>query len=396
MSHVDKGALHAYLDGALDEYPAGEARRVREHLDACAECTKSLEEERLLREDTRELLAMAAPSVEAPPLEELRTLARSGGGPGEVRPRLRLYRLSWAASVVLALGAGWMLRGQQGLLVQDLQAPMMLEEQEALTDEVAPGRQIDDQTTVASSGEASTDPAAELESPRAEGLRETFAEAPALQPVPVEVGLVTGAADVTQGIEFTDALANRPPDLEAPGEAVPTSEVAELDRVAGGSALEERLDQPTPAVVDEDAASEVGREAEPQQLRSELQVGGGGGALAADRAAAPAPSAAARRRANADADEPGSLSVSGLDVIEVTFLDDGLSPTGVRILQRLESGDTLELIHLREGVDPGSVPGPTTQLEELRIPRDAGWLIMRAPVARVRLEELLQRLDSIR
>ena len=26
MSHVDEGALHAYLDGALDEYPPAEAR----------------------------------------------------------------------------------------------------------------------------------------------------------------------------------------------------------------------------------------------------------------------------------------------------------------------------------------------------------------------------------
>ena len=33
MSHVDDGALHAYLDGALEEYPIAEARRVREHLE---------------------------------------------------------------------------------------------------------------------------------------------------------------------------------------------------------------------------------------------------------------------------------------------------------------------------------------------------------------------------
>ena len=46
MSHVDEGALHAYLDGALDEYPAAEGRRVREHLDLCPECAERLEVER--------------------------------------------------------------------------------------------------------------------------------------------------------------------------------------------------------------------------------------------------------------------------------------------------------------------------------------------------------------
>lgn len=395
MSHVDKGALHAYLDGALDEYPAGEARRVREHLDACAECAQVLEEERLLREDTRELLAMASPSVEAPPLEELRSLARSGGGLGEVRPRLKLYRFSWAASVVLALGVGWMLGGQQGLLVQrEVQPSTALDERESLRDQAGPARQTSEPPTMASSGEASPDGSAEPNRGRSGSLSQTFAEVPAAEPVPVAVEVV--AADVEQDLDFADAFVNRPPELEAPREDIPGNVVATLDEVVVGGALEERVDQPTSGAPDEGLVSKVGNEAERQQLRSELQVGGGAGAIAADRAAAPAASSAGRRRENTEAAEAGSLSVSGLEVIEVTFLDDGRNPTGVRILQRLESGDTLELIHLPESVDPGSVAGPATQVEELRVPRDAGWLIMRAPIARVRLEELLARLDSIR
>ena len=66
MSHVDEGALHAYLDGALDEYPVAEARRIREHLDVCATCAERLEVERGLRSDAHAMLGMAAPVVDLP------------------------------------------------------------------------------------------------------------------------------------------------------------------------------------------------------------------------------------------------------------------------------------------------------------------------------------------
>ena len=110
MSHVDEGALHAYLDGALDEYPAAEAERIREHLDECAECTRRLEEERAIRADAHAILGMAAPEVELPSFEELRAYVE------RTRPRggsisKRAYRMRMAASVALALGTGWMLRG---------------------------------------------------------------------------------------------------------------------------------------------------------------------------------------------------------------------------------------------------------------------------------------------
>ena len=35
MSHINKGDIHAYLDGALGAYPEEAARHIREHLDAC-------------------------------------------------------------------------------------------------------------------------------------------------------------------------------------------------------------------------------------------------------------------------------------------------------------------------------------------------------------------------
>jgi anti-sigma factor RsiW len=76
MSHVDEGALHAYLDGALDEYPAAEARHVREHLDSCGECLDRLEVERAIRDQAVSILGLAVPEVTAPSFEELRAYAR--------------------------------------------------------------------------------------------------------------------------------------------------------------------------------------------------------------------------------------------------------------------------------------------------------------------------------
>ncbi|MGB0543355.1 MAG: anti-sigma factor family protein, partial [Longimicrobiales bacterium] len=110
MSHVDEGALHAYLDGALDEYPATEARRIRDHLDACSACAERLEAERGLRSDAHAMLGLAAPAVDMPSFEELRAYVERTR-PATSRTTVRVTRLSWAASVMLALGVGWILRG---------------------------------------------------------------------------------------------------------------------------------------------------------------------------------------------------------------------------------------------------------------------------------------------
>jgi anti-sigma factor RsiW len=110
MSHIDEGALHAYLDGALDEYPPAEAKGVREHLEACAECALRLEDERRVRSAAATILGHASPRVEAPSFEELKAYVKATR-PAVGRVSVRLYRMGWAASVVLALGVGWLARG---------------------------------------------------------------------------------------------------------------------------------------------------------------------------------------------------------------------------------------------------------------------------------------------
>ena len=116
MSHVDDGRLHAFLDGAL---PGGaEARKeVEDHLRVCADCRALLEAARADREGAGEILSFLRPmEVEAPPLEEL--LARRRKAPGSDtgsedarRPPGARFPLAWAATVVLAIGSGWIARG---------------------------------------------------------------------------------------------------------------------------------------------------------------------------------------------------------------------------------------------------------------------------------------------
>ena len=125
MSHISKGDVHAYLDGALGAYPEEAARHVREHLDACLMCAQLLEDERRLRQEASAILAASAQGpVEFDPLEELLARAAESGRQdpaagaegsertGRARPLggSRLYALRWAATIVVSLGAGWMAR----------------------------------------------------------------------------------------------------------------------------------------------------------------------------------------------------------------------------------------------------------------------------------------------
>ncbi len=107
MSHVDDGTLHAYLDGELTPV---ESERLDAHLAACLACRARLEEERALIERASKLLSRAVPPTPeraAPPLHELRR--------PRVAWRLRMP-IAWAATVLMAVGLGWLLRGPTTVL----------------------------------------------------------------------------------------------------------------------------------------------------------------------------------------------------------------------------------------------------------------------------------------
>lgn len=123
MSHIAEGTLHAYLDGAADDQDPGWLAG-RLHLSDCEDCARRLEEARRLRDGASALLREAdTPARPRPSFTEIEALAagRPTAGPdglsaGRTRPAQRRVgrrlpapgRLAWAASLVLAAGAGWM------------------------------------------------------------------------------------------------------------------------------------------------------------------------------------------------------------------------------------------------------------------------------------------------
>ncbi len=107
MSHIDEGALHAYLDGEVSER---EREEIAAHLSACDERRPRLDEAAALRGTASELVAELEPgSVQTPAWREIeeRATARQRGTPGR---RLVRPSLAWAASIVIAFGIGWLAR----------------------------------------------------------------------------------------------------------------------------------------------------------------------------------------------------------------------------------------------------------------------------------------------
>lgn len=98
MRHLDEGTLHALLDG---EIPSAELAPIQAHLGACAECRARLTEEQdLLAESDRLIEVLELPEA-APAVAPVRTAPR----------RVWPARLAWAATVVLAAGLGYSIRG---------------------------------------------------------------------------------------------------------------------------------------------------------------------------------------------------------------------------------------------------------------------------------------------
>jgi len=134
MSHVDDGTLNALLDGELT---AEEAAAVEAHIAACPECAKRLAEaKRFLAEATDLLgaLELPKPAVAEPSARRVPKTAREialdldgatqqspairpnlAGEPPKrasvgppTRRRLDFTTLAWAATVVLAIGVGYL------------------------------------------------------------------------------------------------------------------------------------------------------------------------------------------------------------------------------------------------------------------------------------------------
>lgn len=344
MSHVDDGALHAYLDGALDALPGPEAERIREHLAACDACARRLEEERAVRAEARSILDGASPALDdLPSLEELRALAAAGRG-SSVGARLR--HLGFAASLVLAVGAGWLLRGSQ--------APRF------------EGGPLDDVLLPAAT---EAPPEARQEAPAAGFAEEAVAEAVEEPTAPARDRSGVGAA-VTPAVPTPETV--RPAAAEAEADAV--AEAPEARNAAG------------------DAERAGGLGALQDSLLRRLQVS----AVSAEaKSAEVAPAATLqrlpRRRADVTLADPG-VGVPGLPYLSVAWAPEGLPEGSLRVLQ-LVGSDTLEVLHLP--ADAGvSVPWPSvfSPRNQAVMRRGDVWLLGRAVLPREEIEALLARI----
>jgi hypothetical protein len=376
MSHVDDGALHAYLDGALDTLPGAEADRIRMHLETCEACRDRLDEERSLRAEASLVLAGASPAVgEIPPFEELVREAKARGEPRRAGGRIR--HLAWAASLVIGLGSGWMLRGMSTPWFSVRALPAAVErrvDDAAVEIQAAEAMEEADVMEVGSREASLQDEAAEaVEAAEAEGaLRFQDARDGPAAPLPsraAEIPMVRTdsiAVAVPEEVRASTVDA-REASPDAAGRGIPVTNVAD-------------------SVVGQVARSFAARQERAREDRAVAAV------LAEEAVAAPEPDV---ERTKAQLDRlSATLVVPGLDVLEVAWLGGEGSVGVVRVLQVSERGDTLELLHLPPGMDPSVLEPPAGGLSELMVPRDGGWLVVRGPVERTVLEALVARITG--
>ena len=169
MSHVDEGLIHAWIDGAFEPGdPEGAA--IAAHIDACAECRANVEAARRLTARAAEILGRAAPdAVRVEPFERIvdaRRARQMGSGEGALEPIVGPFEetspdtqaetdagatggtrarrkphipLAWAASIMVAMTAGWF---ANTMLRPDRAGPPMSASFEA-TRAVAPGAPVE-------------------------------------------------------------------------------------------------------------------------------------------------------------------------------------------------------------------------------------------------------------
>ena len=102
MSHIDEGELTAFADGAYAPDSA-EARAFTAHLATCENCRNRLADAQQLSARAGEVLSYASPvNVTVPPFETLDAPRTKRGF---------AIPLTWAASIILAIGLGWYAHG---------------------------------------------------------------------------------------------------------------------------------------------------------------------------------------------------------------------------------------------------------------------------------------------
>lgn len=296
--HADEGLLHSYLDGALRP---DERLQVESHVAGCPPCAAALQEARQLKSQATKILTRARP------VERTRPQPRKMPDRRRKRPMLRL---GWAASLFLAIGAGWLARTY-------FENPFAAPSQREFTDSDRAGAGTEGLMAAADSGATLTNATPALEENEAPRRERALASRSGARRDAPDEGAASKAAQ--------DRQTTTPRDLAAQQRAGGTSPPAEPSR-------EERLAQ----VRSEETAGRVS-----------AAVTGPESAPAAD-----AISSAMPRRVYA---QPPVEVLPGYDLVEVAT---GVDPLLV-VTQASEAGDTVVLVY-----QPADAPDSTRVFDQ--------------------------------
>jgi len=231
-SHLDDGTIQELLDG---EVPSTALPPLQAHLAGCAECRARLELARAMMaesDDLIELLDEPAPPVQAAPVA---LPARRAAA----RPWVR--QLAWAASVVVAVGAGWYARGDvERVLPAPIAVPVTTTE--AVVSNTAPSEASP--TTPAATTPAPVDRAAQAKSSTS-GVAERSRDVAAAESR-AEVAQVAAAAPPAVPVAPAQAEASRRTPAAAMGGGLPVGNAAlqrgaRTDLVAGDQVATKQL-----------------------------------------------------------------------------------------------------------------------------------------------------------
>jgi len=106
MQHLDEGTLQTWLDRERAGLDPSELAEIESHLAACSECSDRLDQLAGLDERAHALLTVGGEPDATPSFDAV--VARSQGTKQRRRAITRLRSFAWAASIVLAVGIGWM------------------------------------------------------------------------------------------------------------------------------------------------------------------------------------------------------------------------------------------------------------------------------------------------
>jgi hypothetical protein len=344
MRHITDGELHAYLDGALDHLPLGRGEEVREHLEVCEICRERLEDEEEIRSRAEDLLAGVAPGkMPLPSFEDIRARAETGetgSGAGSAaaptrRPGFfRRVPLGWAATVILALGVGWM-GGQvwESTPPESVRVPQGANQAvggPSLSDSLA---RESPQASVRPEGVTGGIPRVLEE--RLDVDEEALNRADALAAGSTDAGRDSGNAAESA----SDAFAAPPPGEVAVG--------------------------PDRARVSEDVLPGVGaRDVTAGLVEQKAAVGVPSAPMAVRSAEMPTPEEEMENRTGSRVvSDENSMAIPGLEVLSVEWEEWAPGERALYIRQLLPMGDTLELryLGLLMGADPEVAETPLTQ-----------------------------------